>query len=180
MNTLKALLQQDYAVLIPDPCRSTTRQNYLQSFVKPRKTFPPLIQTPFCCHLSPPPRHAPSAARVRSRVNWKYCDWLTGDKIIVVLLCTCGLLKFIGDESVRNDLEIHNVGAFWAERTVEVNTSGHETGSFEQLPTIITGLTSLDFPTFASFSCLPSTFSWRRRHGIDVRFFICCMQEVKV
>lgn len=32
----------------------------------------------------------PSAARVRSHVNCKLSDWIKGDKVIVVLLYTCG------------------------------------------------------------------------------------------
>mgnify|MGYP000297252433 CR=1 FL=1 len=92
MNIPRAPLRLDYEALIQEPCRLTISESY---FINLRET-PMLPHNYYPDAILLPPRPAtapcatqPSAARVQSRGNLKRSDWLTGDKIILVLLYTC-------------------------------------------------------------------------------------------
>lgn len=72
----------------------------------------------------------PSAARVRSRVKFKPSDWVNGDKIIVVLLYTCGREKFLQRQDIR---EFEADGLSNGVLNVKLNTSNDT----EEHPSII-------------------------------------------
>lgn len=70
----------------------------------------------------------PSAARVRSRVNFNLSDWIKSDRIIVVLLYTCGWQNY-GD-----DIRDRSRQVFERSFSVNVNTSKTRKNSLLTVP----------------------------------------------